>query len=1095
MRTHQLVVGAVGIGALVASVGLPAASEPATPRKHDGLRTVTLITGDRVETSPDLRQVRFIPGPGRRDVRFSVRRLGGTVSVVPADAGRLLATGRLDRRLFELRELLRYDATRELPVIVQYSGSQGRAAVRTVDAGAWQLAAINGAAMKVPEAKTSRLFAELNSSAIGKIWLDGRRKPVLDQSTQQIGAPKAWAAGFTGRGVKVAVLDGGIDAAHPDFKDRLTTADFTGDGLGDTDGHGTHVASTVAGSGAASENKYRGVAPDAQILAGKVCGLDDCPESAILAGMDWAVAQGAKVVNLSLGGADDPHVDDPLEQAVNNLSAAHGTLFVVAAGNSGPQPESIGSPGSAAAALTIGAVDRSDKIAEFSSRGPVGGNGTVKPDVTAPGVGIVAAKASTSSIGKPVGTSYLRLSGTSMATPHAAGAAALLAQQHPQWSGAQLKAALIGSAHEVPGAPMSDQGAGRVDLGSATKLSVVSTTGAVGYDEQRWPHTDDKPQPKTVTYTNDSDQLANLTLDARLTDPNGQQAPETAVQLSTKELTVPAHGTAQVVVTSNTNHGGPDGQYVGKLTAQVASGGSLTTTLAVLREAESYDLTVRHLDRTGAPTTDYYDTLIDRDATDARDGSQFGLNDGEGYRIRLPKGRYLLESFFGTEVDAKESTQLILPKLDLTADRSIVIDARAAKPVKITVPGRQARNNFTHVSYELVTPRFTWGGGMGGYGDPVLFTAQLGATVPNLSGNLHSEFATVAPDTDGVYWDSPVVYQLNWSKLNGSFDGFTKSVRDSELATVRPTFTAGARPADAVWSATRISPRIGIDFVHPYPYRKLPATPAIKVTIADDFRWSPSLRYYDDTGRNSFGRHAITCRAGQTCAVAWGNAVVTPVLAEAWTAPFQSDRTVNSTDLSRTGDTLTFAAEGGDASGHVHYSGRRTFTLSRDGGTPVEVPPGEPSTIDVPAGPASYHLELTTTDSGPLDLSDHTRTAWTFKSGTTSSKSPLPLWTIAYHPPVDATNIVHAGPTHQLPFTLKPLLEAKVGHLTTVTLQTSTDGTTWHPAEVRRTSPGKYIATITTPANPTTISLQTTATDINGNTITQQINNAYPLTR
>ncbi len=96
----------------------------------------------------------------------------------------------------------------------------------------------------------------------------------------------------------------------------------------------------MAGSGAASATKYRGVAPDAEILAGKVCGPDGCPDSAILAAMESAVAAGATVVNPSLGGSDDPQADDPLEQAVNSLSAAHGTLVVVAAGNSGPWPGS-----------------------------------------------------------------------------------------------------------------------------------------------------------------------------------------------------------------------------------------------------------------------------------------------------------------------------------------------------------------------------------------------------------------------------------------------------------------------------------------------------------------------------------------------------------------------------------------------------------------------------------------------------------------------------------------------------------------------------------------------------------------------------------
>ncbi|WP_231648290.1 S8 family serine peptidase [Saccharothrix sp. NRRL B-16348] len=251
-----------------------------------------------------------------------------------------------------------------------------------------------------------------------KVWLDGIRKPSLDRSVAQIGAPTAWQAGYTGQGVKVAVLDSGVDQTHPDLAGQeVAERNFTDDpDTTDRVGHGTHVAATIASAG----EKYRGVAPDARILDGKVCSLD-CSESWILAGMQWAVDQGADVINVSLGGTDTPGLD-PLEEAVNTLSAQSGTLFVIAAGNSG-RPGTVGSPGSADAALTVGAVDRQDGIAEFSSRGPRLGDGAVKPDITAPGVDIVAAKAATGSIGVPVGDGHVAVSGTSMASPHVAGAA------------------------------------------------------------------------------------------------------------------------------------------------------------------------------------------------------------------------------------------------------------------------------------------------------------------------------------------------------------------------------------------------------------------------------------------------------------------------------------------------------------------------------------------------------------------------------------------------------------------------------------------------------------------------------------------------
>ncbi|CAM5699866.1 hypothetical protein SCALM49S_06509 [Streptomyces californicus] len=175
------------------------------------------------------------------------------------------------------------------------------------------------------------------AAGIDRVWLDGVRRASLDKSVAQIGAPAAWKAGFTGKGVKIAVLDTGTDTTHPDLKGQViaeknfSAAKDTKDRVG----HGTHVASIAAGTGAKSGGKFKGVAPDAKLLAGKV--LDDDgygDDSGILAGMEWAVAQGADIVNLSLGGPDTPEVD-PLEAAVDKLSAEKGVLFAIAAGNEG----------------------------------------------------------------------------------------------------------------------------------------------------------------------------------------------------------------------------------------------------------------------------------------------------------------------------------------------------------------------------------------------------------------------------------------------------------------------------------------------------------------------------------------------------------------------------------------------------------------------------------------------------------------------------------------------------------------------------------------------------------------------------------------
>ena len=128
--------------------------------------------------------------------------------------------------------------------------------------------------------------------------------------------------------------------------------------------------------------------------------------------------------------------------AVDALSEQSGALFVIAAGNAGP--ETISTPGAAASALTVGAVDKQDNLASFSSTGPLTGTGALKPDLVAPGVDITAARSQDMTDG---GSGlYRTISGTSMATPHVSGAAAILAQQHPGWTGQQLKEQLMSSA-------------------------------------------------------------------------------------------------------------------------------------------------------------------------------------------------------------------------------------------------------------------------------------------------------------------------------------------------------------------------------------------------------------------------------------------------------------------------------------------------------------------------------------------------------------------------------------------------------------------------------------------------------------------------
>jgi subtilisin family serine protease/photosystem II stability/assembly factor-like uncharacterized protein len=565
----------------------PVVPEPGTGRTPQSYE-VTLITGDRVhfDVYPDGRQSATVDPASRGDNRpaptFEIREIAGDLHVFPSDVERLVGP-KLDRELFNVSELVDqgFDdgASRSLPVIVDYDRTVGTlppsldrvTTLRSIAAVATRQPRQNAAAFGRAVAADATLLA-----GVDKIWLDEKVETTLDESVPQIGAPTAWAAGYDGTGTTVAVLDTGIDSTHPDLAGKVAAVrnfcTFCAD-ESDHHGHGTHVAATIAGSGAASGGARKGVAPGASLLNGKV--VSDFGfgfSSWIIEGMEWAAGeQHADVVNMSLGaGISDG--TDPMSQAVNTLTETYGTLFVVAAGNAGPGNQSVSAPGVASQALTVGAVDKSDVLASFSSRGPRLKDYAIKPDITAPGVGVVAARAAGTSLGEPVDDSYTRLSGTSMATPHVAAAAALLAQRHPNWDADELKPALVTTAS--PGSyTVYEQGGGRVNVARVfTQPTVLASPVPLDLGFFPWPHRNRQPITRAVTYTNTSDAELTLDLALEVTDEEGRApAPPTMLALSRSAVTLAPGGSGQVDVTVDTTLGFT-GLYGGYLVARTADG-------------------------------------------------------------------------------------------------------------------------------------------------------------------------------------------------------------------------------------------------------------------------------------------------------------------------------------------------------------------------------------------------------------------------------------------------------------------------------------------------------------------------------------------
>ncbi|MFI7419346.1 S8 family serine peptidase [Nonomuraea sp. NPDC049684] len=705
---------AAGTGSAHGDATAPVAGVTGVPASPVTTARVTLITGDEVTVASQAgRPVSVSVTPGERSAGdLRTYTIGSDVYVLPREAAPLVASGQVDKRLFNVTQLIAqgYDDARSesIPTIVRYSG-KGLAKAAPPDGGrvTRSLPGIRGAAVAADKKRGGAFWEAVDddtakagtpkarlSGGIEKLWLDGKVKALLDKSVPQIGAPEAWAAGYDGTGVKVAVLDTGVDAKHPDLADRIADSrSFVPDQTTqDGHGHGTHVASTIAGSGAGSGGRYKGVAPGARLIVGKVLADEGVGmESWILDGMSWAAHSGAKVVSMSLGGQEGADGTDPLAVAVNELTAETGVLFTIAAGNSGPGATTVGSPGVAEAALTVGAVDSADAVTDFSSRGPRGGDGALKPEITAPGFKIVAARAAGTSMGTPVDDTYTAASGTSMATPHVAGAAAILAQRHPDWTAARLKSQLVSTARTTAGTPVHSQGAGRVDVSRAVRQP-VSGSGVLDFRLADWDA--GGPATKQIEYVNDGDQPVTLTLAAK---GAGEDLPAAALALGAQTVTVPAHGTASAAVTVDTS-AVPAGAHGAHVTAATADGQTVVTTaVGFVRDVERFDVTLKVLDRDGKPTTGVavvHDFNLDKLALP--DSYPVGA-DGT-VKARLPRGEHaFMAEIFHMAAEGNriwEYTYGAEPGTVIDSGRTITFDGAKAGPVTMDTPKPNQTNRL-----------------------------------------------------------------------------------------------------------------------------------------------------------------------------------------------------------------------------------------------------------------------------------------------------------------------------------------------------------------------------------------------------------------
>ena len=317
-------------------------------------------------------------------------------------------------------------------VLVLYDGVKNPGLLEMYGTITYEFASDLGAAMDIRVSNIKPLSEE---SEVLFVEDNGISQICLSDSVPLIGADTVWYELYIdGAGVKICILDTGVDDGHCDFPGTYPNAgakivawkDFVNDYTTpyDDHDHGTHCASIAAG-----EDSPYGVAPGASLMCGKVCNASgECLDSDIIQGIDWGVNNGADIESLSLG---EPGGDGTSAVAQEcNWAVDQGVVVCVAAGNDS-ECCTINTPGDAEKVITVASSTKLDTLSSFSSKGPTPDD-RVKPDITAPGSNIYAADAGTS-------CSDRQMSGTSMATPHIAGVAALMLEAQPSATPLQVK--------------------------------------------------------------------------------------------------------------------------------------------------------------------------------------------------------------------------------------------------------------------------------------------------------------------------------------------------------------------------------------------------------------------------------------------------------------------------------------------------------------------------------------------------------------------------------------------------------------------------------------------------------------------------------
>ena len=1110
------------------------ASAPAETARRSA--DVTLLTGHTITTwrTPDGKQAATVKVPAGRDGSVVAYTDGtGDLHVVPRAAMRYVTAGLLDPRLFDVTDLLADgygdEQRNTLGLIVGYGAptspasrtamTRGAAALNAAGARSTRTFGSAGAVAVTLDKSTAATFWDaLNGSPTArsapalaggarKVWLDGKVKASLDQSVPLVGAPQAWAAGFDGHGVTVAVLDSGYDATHPDLAGKVVGSKsfVTGGTVADGNGHGTHVAATVAGTGTgtAAGGTRKGVAPGADLIVGRV--LDNSgsgQESWVLAGMEWAANAGAGIVSMSLGSGPSDG-GDPLSQAVDTLTTQTGTLFVIAAGNSGPSAGSVSTPGAATAALTVGNTDKSDRMAPSSSRGPRRGDDLVKPELTAPGTAIVAARAAGTSLGQPVDAHYTSLTGTSMATPHVAGAAAILAQRHPDWTPAQLKSALVGTAHPIAGATAFAAGAGRLDVPAALDATVTAGQGTVSFGYLPWPNGAADPIDRTVSYRNTGTEPVTLDLATAATDGAGAPLPDGVSTVTPAQLMVPAGGTASATLTVVPDLVGSGVDVSGMLIARPAgvTSGGIRTPWSYGEERERYDLSVNATGRDGQPSAGWAMVWSEQMGSTAWGVT---LNGTGPVTLRLPKGEYMViggATVYGPNNVILEETIAGTPQLQVDRSRAVDLDARRGKQLVFRTP-RPSTPQQLQLGWSR---RYDSGAKMSGqllYNgvQPDRLAVASSAAVtrgtfefmaggrlvepPTPTGRASYLYDLAVPTTGRLPATGTMTLTArDLMRIDSTFAGVGEGGRTAFERRIGFTAASGLRVAGS--NQVR-SPGPRVDYVS-----------------AHDTRWQSlvSLPHAGDHDVPTMWDNYRTYPAGAHLSTRW------------WGAPYTvgTDSQSSVTDAYRRQNRLSFLVRDYQDGQPGHwgdsfwndddavsvrsriYSGDTLLAEARRGSLSVDNLPPEPQT---------YRMVHAITRTGPMwSSSSYSESDWTFGSGfddgTEWPPRGIPLLDLDWDVPADAQNRARALMPFAIGLQVRHVRGLTAGTLLPAKLWVSyDDGTNWRQVPLVPRGGDRYTALLLHPPKSTGtgwVSLRGEARDTAGGILKQTTLRAYQL--